>query len=214
MHNASCSFAKRSLDIVLALLGLVVLSPLFILVSVAIKLTSQGPVIFCQTRVGLDHNPFTFYKFRTMVKGAQEMGLGYAVARDDDRFTWVGKYLRHTSMDELPQLLNVIKGDMSLVGPRPTIAAEVEKWNPRYRERHRVRPGISGWAQINGRNLLNWDEKLLLDMWYVDNWSFLLDLRILMRTLPVVLGQKGLYDTSGFVRGKDPSVTTLGNDYD
>lgn len=203
MRDASCSFAKRCLDVLFASLGLVFLSPLFAIIALAVKLTSPGPVIFRQIRVGLNNRPFTFYKFRSMVKGAEHKGLGYAVAKDDYRITKVGKYLRNTSLDELPQLFNVLKGDMSLVGPRPTISSEVAKWPPTLMRRQQVRPGLSGWAQVNGRNLISWDEKLILDVWYVENWSLWLDLKILLKTVPIMLSQKGLYGADGIVRGKE-----------
>jgi len=173
------------------------------IIALAVKLTSPGPVIFRQTRVGLNNRPFTFYKFRSMIEGTEHKGLGYAVAKDDDRITKVGKYLRNTSLDELPQLFNVLKGDMSLVGPRPTIPSEVAKWPPTLMRRQQVRPGLSGWAQINGRNLISWDEKLILDVWYVENWSLWLDLKILLKTVPIMLSQKGLYGADGIVRGKE-----------
>jgi len=203
MRNASCSVVKRCLDVPFSFLGLVFLAPLLALIGFAVKLTSPGPVIFRQTRVGLNNHPFTFYKFRSMVEGAEQKGLGYAVAKDDDRITKVGKYLRNTSLDELPQLFNVLKGDMSLVGPRPTIASEVAKWPPELRARLQVRPGLSGWAQVNGRNLLSWDEKLILDVWYVENWSLWLDLKILLKTVPTMLSRKEVYGADGIVRGKE-----------
>lgn len=201
MHDASRSLAKRCFDVVIASLSLIILSPLFAVIALAVKLTSPGPTIFRQIRVGLNNRPFTFYKFRSMIEGAEHKGLGYAVAKNDYRITKVGKYLRNTSLDELPQLFNVLKGDMSLVGPRPTIASEVAKWPPKLMRRQQVRPGLSGWAQINGRNLISWDEKLILDVWYVDNWSFWLDIKILLKTVPTLLSQKGLYGADGIVRG-------------
>lgn len=203
MSDASCSVVIRCLDILLASLGLVLLSPPMLVIALAIKLTSPGPIIFRHIRVGLNNRPFTFYKFRSMVEGAEHKGLGYAVAKNDDRITNVGKVLRNTSLDELPQLFNVLKGDMSLVGPRPTIPSEVAKFPPRLMKRQNVRPGLTGWAQINGRNLLSWDEKLELDVWYVENWSLWLDLKILLKTAPTVLSQRGLYGADGIVRGKE-----------
>lgn len=195
--------AKRCFDVIFSSIGLVFLSPLLALIALAIKLTSPGPIIFRQTRVGLNNRPFTFYKFRSMVEGAEHKGLGYAVAKNDSRITKVGNYLRNTSLDELPQLFNVLKGDMSLVGPRPTIPSEVAKWPPFLRVRQNVRPGLTGWAQINGRNLLSWDEKLILDVWYVEKWSMWLDLKILLKTVPTLLSQKGVYGADGIVRGKE-----------
>lgn len=203
MRDASRSVAKRGLDFLFALLGVVFLSPVLAIIALAVKQTSPGPTIFRQIRVGLNNRHFTFYKFRSMVEGAEKKGLGYAVAKDDYRITKVGKYLRITSLDELPQLFNVLKGDMSLIGPRPTIASEVAKWPPTLMRRQQVRPGLSGWAQINGRNLISWDEKLILDVWYVENWSLWLDLKILLKTVPTLLSQRGLYGADGIVRGKE-----------
>ena len=202
-HRLKGSVAKRGLDFLFALLGVVFLSPLLAVIAIAVKLTSHGPIIFRQTRVGLNNRPFTFYKFRSMVEGAEHKGLGYAVAKNDDRITKIGKYLRANSLDELPQLFNVLKGDMSLIGPRPTIPSEVAKWPPFLRVRQNVRPGLTGWAQINGRNLLSWDEKLILDVWYVEKWSMWLDLKILLKTVPTLLSQRGLYGADGIVRGKE-----------
>ena len=202
-NRISSSVAKRCLDIILASLALVFLSPLFAVIAIAVKLTSPGPIIFHQTRVGLNNRPFTFYKFRSMLEGAEHKGLGYAVEQDDDRITKVGKYLRNASLDELPQLFNILKGDMSLVGPRPTIPSEVAKWPKELMLRQQVRPGISGWAQINGRNLISWDEKLILDVWYVKNWSLWLDIKILLKTVPTLLKQKEIYGADGIARGKE-----------
>lgn len=203
MRDASCSVAKRCLDAILASFFLLFLSPLLTFIALAVKLTSPGPIVFSQIRSGLNNRPFTFYKFRSMFEGASETGLGYEVEKNDFRITKLGKHLRNFSLDELPQLFNVIKGEMSLVGPRPTIPSEVAKFPPRLKKRQQVRPGLTGWAQINGRNLLSWDEKLVLDVWYVENWSLWLDLKILLETVPTLLNQKGLYGADGIVRGKE-----------
>ena len=133
------------------------------------------------------------YKFRTMVTGAERKGLGYELARNDDRITRVGNVLRNFSLDEIPQLMNIIKGDMSLIGPRPMIAAQVDALDQRQMIRQQARPGISGWAQVNGRNALSWSERIELDVWYVENWSLALDLIILWKTFPTVLRREGLY---------------------
>lgn len=187
---------KRLFDFCTALIVLVVISPLFLLIALAIKLSSQGPVFFRQARVGKDGREFDVYKFRSMVVGAEKIGAGVFVEEEDPRITRIGKILRESSLDELPQLINVLKGEMSLVGPRPTLLYQVEKYNEQEKRRLLVKPGISGWAQVNGRNALTWPEKIELDLWYVDNWSFWLDIRILLRTLLIVIKREGLYGRS------------------
>ncbi|MBC8228056.1 sugar transferase [bacterium] len=182
--------------------GIIIISPLLLIIALAVKLSSRGPIIFQQIRSGLDCKPFTAYKFRTMVEGAEHIGLGYEVAENDSRITKVGKFLRDTSLDELPQLFNILKGEMSLIGPRPTIPSEVAKFTERQKMRQQAKPGISGWAQVNGRNLLSWDEKIELDIWYVENWSFLLDLKILWKTIFVLLKRDELYGQDGISRAK------------
>jgi lipopolysaccharide/colanic/teichoic acid biosynthesis glycosyltransferase len=195
--DISPSKIKRTFDILAAVLALVILSPLILVIAIAIKVTSTGSVIFRQERCGIGSRPFTMYKFRTMVKGAERMGLGYEVAKDDDRITKVGSFLRNASLDEIPQLINVIRGDMSLLGPRPMIADQVARLEPRQLLRQQVRPGVSGWAQVNGRNSLSWNEKIELDVWYIENWSFLLDLKIIWRTFFTVFSRDGLYGVDG-----------------
>jgi len=138
-----------------------------------------------------------------MVEGAQNKGLGYAVEKNDFRITKVGKFIRATSIDELPQLYNVLKGDMSLVGPRPTISSEVEKFSKEMQKRQDVRPGITGWAQVNGRNSLSWDDKLLLDVWYVENWNLWLDIKILFKTPLALFDKESIYGVDGVVKGKE-----------
>jgi lipopolysaccharide/colanic/teichoic acid biosynthesis glycosyltransferase len=191
---------KLVIDFLTALLGLLFLSPFFIVVALFIKLDSPGSVFFVQERVGLKGKVFNFIKFRTMVEGARNMGLGLEVAQDDDRITNIGRWLRHWSLDELPQLINVLRGDMSLVGPRPSTPEQVARYTTRQRRRLEVRPGLTGWAQINGRNLIPWPERIELDIWYVDHWSFLLDIKILLKTIPVIVWRKGLYGQDGVVR--------------
>ncbi len=200
MRKSYKSKAKRTLDVAIAVLAVVILSPIMFVIALAIKLSSRGPIIFQQKRCGLDNCPFTMYKFRTMVVGAEHKGLGYEVARDDDRITAVGKLLRNTSLDELPQLVNIIKGEMSLTGPRPMIAEQIARLDPRQMLRQKARPGVSGWAQVNGRNALNWDEKIELDVWYVENWSFALDLAILWKTVFTIIRRDGLYGKDGVNR--------------
>jgi lipopolysaccharide/colanic/teichoic acid biosynthesis glycosyltransferase len=173
---------KRLLDVAGALAVLVVTSPLLALSALAIKLDDGGPVLYRQRRVGRDGKEFELLKLRTMVVGADRQGAGWAVDRGDPRITRAGAVLRRLSLDELPQLWNVLRGEMSLVGPRPTLAYQVERYTPRQRKRLEVTPGLTGWAQVNGRASLPWDERIELDVWYVEHRSFWLDLKILART--------------------------------
>ena len=172
----------RAVDITLAGLGLVVTAPILGAAAVAVKLTERGPVFYRQRRVGEDREEFELLKLRTMVVGAEKLGAGWAVDKDDPRITRAGRVLRRLSIDELPQLWNVIRGDMSLIGPRPTLAYQVERYTPRQRRRLEVKPGITGWAQVNGRAALPWDERIELDVWYVEHHSAWVDLKILART--------------------------------
>lgn len=180
---------KRVFDMVLALVGLVVLMPVFIVVSVLIRVKLGGPVFFTQIRPGLNGKPFKMIKFRTMRDAVDQNGN---TLPDADRMTDFGRVLRSTSLDELPELLNVLKGDMSLVGPRPLLMQYLPLYSAEQNRRHAVRPGITGWAQINGRNALSWDEKFKLDTWYVDNQSLLLDIKILFLTVKKVLVREGI----------------------
>ena len=173
--------ARRAFDIVVAATALVVSSPLLVLAIVAVKVESRGGAVYRQRRVGLHGREFDVLKLRTMVAGAEHLGAGMAVNTGDARITRVGKILRRTSRDELPNLVNVLKGEMAIVGPRPTLPSQVAQYTERERGRLAVRPGITGWAQVNGRASLPWDERIELDVWYVDNRSLLLDLRILTR---------------------------------
>jgi lipopolysaccharide/colanic/teichoic acid biosynthesis glycosyltransferase len=173
---------NRAADVALAGAGLVVASPLLALSAVAIALEDGRPVLYRQERVGRNEEPFELLKLRTMVVGAETQGAGYAVDRGDARITRVGRVLRKLSLDELPQLWNVLRGDMSLVGPRPTLAYQVERYTPRQHRRLDVKPGLTGWAQIHGRAALPWDERIELDVWYVEHRSPLVDLKILLRT--------------------------------
>ena len=197
MYGIAHSKLKRISDILLAALAIVPLSPIMCAIAMAVKISSRGPVIFRQKRCGFDNRPFIMYKFRTMVAGAEHKGLGYELARDDDRITGVGKILRSLSLDEIPQIVNVIKGDMSLIGPRPMIADQVAKLDQKQITRQQARPGISGWAQVNGRNALSWGERIELDVWYVENWSLPLDLTILWKTIFTVARREGLYGADG-----------------
>jgi lipopolysaccharide/colanic/teichoic acid biosynthesis glycosyltransferase len=184
---------RRTLDIVVSLAGLVLGAPVCALAMLAIRVESRGPVIYRQRRSGLHGRPFDVLKLRTMVAGAEHIGAGLAIDADDTRITRVGALLRRTSLDELPNLLNVLRGEMSLVGPRPTLPAQVEQYTERQRGRLAVKPGLTGWAQVNGRASLPWSERIELDLYYIAHRSLLLDLRILWRTPALVLGGDGLY---------------------
>jgi lipopolysaccharide/colanic/teichoic acid biosynthesis glycosyltransferase len=184
---------SRLLDALLAALLLAVASPVLLVAVVAIRLESRGPAIYRQRRVGRHGEPFELWKLRTMVPGAEAMGAGIYVLEGDARITRVGRLLRRVSLDELPNLVNVLKGDMALVGPRPTIQEQVDRYTDRQRRRLEVRPGITGWAQINGRSSLPWPDRIELDVWYVDNRSLRLDLRILARTARMLATGHGLY---------------------
>jgi lipopolysaccharide/colanic/teichoic acid biosynthesis glycosyltransferase len=173
---------NRAVDLALAGAALIVASPLLALGALAVKLGDGGPVLYRQTRVGKDGSDFELLKLRTMVVGAERQGAGFAVDQGDARITRAGAVLRKLSLDELPQLWNVLRGDMSVIGPRPTLRYQVEKYTPRQRRRLDVKPGITGWAQIHGRATLPWAERIELDVWYVEHRSSLLDLRILLRT--------------------------------
>jgi undecaprenyl phosphate N,N'-diacetylbacillosamine 1-phosphate transferase len=193
---------KRSLDFVFAVILLIVLSPLMLLVAIAIKLDSRGPVFFKQERPGKGARIFTIYKFRTMSVETEKAGKPLS---NIARITKVGSFLRKTSIDELPQLFNILKGEMSFIGPRPLLVEYLEYYSSEQKRRHEVKPGISGWAQVNGRNAISWEEKFKYDIWYVDNQSLLLDIKILFMTVYNVLRRKGinnsLGDTMPFFRG-------------
>jgi len=184
---------RRALDVVLAAALLVVTAPLLALAALAIRLESRGPVFYRQLRVGKDGQPFELWKLRTMVPGAESMGAGIYVIEGDPRITRTGRLLRRFSLDELPNLVNVLRGEMSIVGPRPTVQEQVERYTDRQRRRLEVRPGITGWAQINGRTSLPWPERIELDVWYVEHRSLRLDLRILARTARMLATGHGLY---------------------
>jgi lipopolysaccharide/colanic/teichoic acid biosynthesis glycosyltransferase len=179
---------NRALDVAGASLGLVVSAPFLGLAALAIKLEDRGPVFYRQQRVGKDGADFELLKLRTMIVGAERVGAGYAVNVGDERITRVGRVLRRLSFDELPQLWNVVRGDMSLIGPRPTLRYQVDRYTPRQRRRLEVKPGITGWAQVHGRAALPWAERIELDVWYVEHKSPWLDLRILLRTPLALFG--------------------------
>ena len=178
---------KRLFDFGAALIGLVALAPLLLLIAVLVRLIHGAPVLFKQTRPGKDGLPFGMLKFRSM---SNATGADGRLLPDERRLTRFGRFLRSTSLDELPELLNVLRGEMSLVGPRPLLMEYLDRYTPEQKRRHEVRPGITGWAQVNGRNSLGWEEKFELDVWYVDNQSFLLDLRILATTLWIVVWRR------------------------
>jgi lipopolysaccharide/colanic/teichoic acid biosynthesis glycosyltransferase len=183
---------KRLIDLVCAFLGLFVAAPVLVAVAIVIRSTMGSPVLFRQQRPGLGGRLFTLFKFRTMRVATDREGWPLP---DTERLTALGSFLRRASIDELPQLWNVLIGDLSLVGPRPLLPEYLERYNAEQARRHEVRPGITGWAQVNGRNALSWEDKFALDVWYVDNWSLLLDLKILWMTLIKVLKREGIQAT-------------------
>jgi lipopolysaccharide/colanic/teichoic acid biosynthesis glycosyltransferase len=189
---------NRVLDVAGAGVGLTLASPFLAVAGLAIKLGDGGPILYRQKRVGQDGREFELLKLRTMEVGAEHRGAGHAVNEGDPRITGVGRLLRRLSLDEVPQLWNVVRGDMSLIGPRPTLAYQVERYTPRQRRRLEVKPGITGWAQIHGRARLPWDERIELDVWYVENRSPLVDLKILARTPVALLGGTYKGDTGGW----------------
>jgi lipopolysaccharide/colanic/teichoic acid biosynthesis glycosyltransferase len=189
---------NRALDITVAGTGLVLAGPLLAAAALAIKLGDAGPVFYRQVRVGKDGEDFELFKLRTMVVGAERVGAGYAVDRGDPRITRAGRLLRRLSLDELPQLWNVVRGDMSIIGPRPTLRYQVDQYDARQRHRLDVRPGITGWAQIHGRARLSWAERIELDLWYVEHRSALVDLKILLRTPLALFGGTYKGETGGW----------------
>jgi lipopolysaccharide/colanic/teichoic acid biosynthesis glycosyltransferase len=189
--------AKRALDLLITVPAFIVLSPLMIAIAVWVRRDSPGGALFRQARVGYAGRPFALLKFRSMVVGAERLGAGLAVTANDERITRSGAVLRRLSLDELPQLWNIIRGDMSLVGPRPTVAWQVAHYSPRQRGRLDARPGLTGLAQVSGRNALPWSERIELDLEYIENWSLRGDLMILLRTAWVVLRRAGAYRDEG-----------------
>ena len=182
----------RAFDVFVATVALIVLAPVILIAAIAIKVGSRGPVVYRQRRVGLDGREFELLKLRTMVQGSDPVGIGTAVGRDDPRVTAAGRFLRRTSLDEIPNLVNVLRGEMAIVGPRPTIPAQVVAYTPHQRRRHEVRPGLTGWAQVQGRAGIPWEERIELDVEYVDRRSTRLDLRILAKTVWLLLTGHGL----------------------
>ncbi|HHW68000.1 MAG: hypothetical protein PWP07_1727 [Epulopiscium sp.] len=184
---------KHGLDKLIAFILLIAVSPVFLIIALGIKLTSKGPIFFIQDRVGKDGKDFKIYKFRTMVQNAEHIGSGIYTEENDPRITKIGRFLRKTSLDELPQLINILKGDMSIIGPRPTLRYQVDKYNEYQMGRLKMRPGVTGLAQVNGRNSLPWSKRIEYDIEYVNNYSLWLDLKIMIKTVKVVLTAEGVY---------------------
>jgi lipopolysaccharide/colanic/teichoic acid biosynthesis glycosyltransferase len=197
---------KRAVDLSIALPATLLSAPVVVVLCLLIRLESRGKAIYRQTRIGKGGQPFEIFKLRTMVTGAEFVGAGLAIQQGDDRITRLGNWLRRYSLDELPNLWNVVRGEMSIVGPRPTVPVQVQQYTDRQRGRLAVRPGITGWAQVNGRASLPWPERIELDLWYVEHESLALDLRILTATVSMVAAGKGLYkgETGGW---HPPSAT-------
>jgi lipopolysaccharide/colanic/teichoic acid biosynthesis glycosyltransferase len=191
---------KRALDVLVSAGALICAAPVLALAALAIRLETHGHPVYRQRRVGRDGAPFELYKLRTMVSGAETMGAGLAVDEGDERITRLGAWLRRTSFDEMPNLINVLRGEMSLVGPRPTVQVQVDRYSERQRHRLDALPGLTGWAQVNGRASLPWHERIELDLWYVEHASLRLDLRILARTVYMAVTGHGLYrgETGGW----------------
>jgi lipopolysaccharide/colanic/teichoic acid biosynthesis glycosyltransferase len=188
---------KAVADRLVAIAALVVLAPVFALIATAIVLEDRGPVLYRQRRAGRRGRPFAVLKFRSMIVNAEHAGLGLNVAAGDDRITRTGRFLRDWSLDELPQLINVARGEMSIIGPRPGLVDQAARYDAFQRRRLEVRPGLTGWAQVNGRNALSWEERIALDVWYVDHCTLRVDLEILRRTPGVILRKEGLFGEGG-----------------
>ena len=195
---------KRLFDILGSMAGLILLAPLFAIVAILITMDSPGSVFFRQERIGKNGKPFYPFKFRTMVEGAVNKGLGINVSENDDRITRIGGFLRKWGIDEFPQLINVLKGEMSLVGPRPTLRYQVEKYNDFEKKRLLMKPGLAGWALVHGRNSLTWEERIKYDVWYAQHWSLWLDIKIIFKTFYLILiKQEGVYGKNGI---NDPFI--------
>jgi Sugar transferases involved in lipopolysaccharide synthesis len=186
--------SKRVFDLLISAVGLVATSPFLLAGSVTVLVSSGRPVFFLQERIGLHGRTFRIIKFRTMTRDAEQRTKGQWITAGNPYVTPIGRFLRKTSLDELPELVNVLKGDMSLVGPRPTLPEQVAAYDIFQRRRLEVRPGITGWAQVNGRNSISWTERIKLDVWYIDHWTPWLDVRILLMTIGQVLRQRGVED--------------------
>ena len=206
MSHARLSRSKRLFDVVVGTVSIVVTSPLLLIVAAAVRVTLGAPVFFRQRRPGLNGVPFEIVKFRTLTDQRDASG---ALLDDARRMTSLGRWLRRSSLDELPELFNVVRGEMSLVGPRPLLMQYLERYTPRQARRHEVRPGITGLAQVSGRNLVTWEERFEIDVWYVENWTFGLDLKVLVRTLVKVVTREGInqpgHETAREFLGSDGS---------
>jgi sugar transferase EpsL len=189
MFPPGAPISKRLFDLLAAFIGLLIVSPVLLVVAVLVRIYHGSPVLFGQTRPGLHGQPFRIFKFRTMTEARTADGT---LLTDEQRLTPLGRFLRSSSLDELPELFNVLRGEMSLVGPRPLLMQYLERYSPEQARRHNVLPGITGWAQANGRNALNWEDKFKLDVWYVDHWSFWLDIKILLLTIAKVFKREGI----------------------
>jgi len=189
---------KRFFDLMVAAMVLICLSPITALIAIAIKLDDGGPVLFIQDRVGRYRRNFRCYKFRTMVLGAERIGHGLTVVENDSRITRVGRLLRLWTLDEIPQLFNILKGDMSIVGPRPWVPAQAAYCSLEDSRRFNFKPGMAGWAWIHGRNRLPWEERVRLDLWYVDHWTLSLDFSILVTAFVLLLRREGVYGSEGY----------------
>ncbi len=189
LFPAGVPISKRIFDLIIAVPGLILLSPLLGIVALILRISQGRPVVFTQPRGGLNGKVFHIYKFRTMREAYDEQGQPLP---DEKRISKPGRILRATSLDELPELINVLRGEMSIVGPRPLMAKYLQRYSPEQMRRHEANPGITGWAQINGRNLLTWDDRFRLDIWYVDHWSLGLDIRILVQTILKVIRREGI----------------------
>jgi len=195
-------YFKRVIDFIASLMGLVLLSPVLVIVGLLLTITNHGKPFFFQTRPGLNEKLFKIIKFKTMT---EEVGLEGDLLPDEQRMTKVGNFVRKTSLDELPQLLNVLKGDMSLIGPRPLLLEYLPLYNEEQRKRQSLKPGITGWAQVNGRNDISWEKKFQYDVWYVDNFSFLVDLKIFLKTFHNVFNRVGIY-RDGEITSMEPFI--------
>jgi sugar transferase EpsL len=208
MFPSGIPISKRLFDLALTLPGVLLISPLLILLAVLVRLKLGRPVLFTQVRPGYREKPFAMIKFRSMTGGRDAEG---ALLPDEQRLTGLGRIMRSYSLDELPEVFNVLRGEMSLVGPRPLLMDYLERYTPTQRRRHEVLPGITGWAQVNGRNTLAWEEKFSLDVWYVDHWSIGLDIRILWRTFTSTLKREGIshpdHATAPEFMGSEPNKT-------
>jgi sugar transferase EpsL len=189
MFPPGAHLGKRLFDLLVAIIGLLVISPVLLVIAILVRIFHGSPVLFGQKRPGLRGKPFRIFKFRTMTEARATDGN---LLPDEQRLTPLGRFLRTTSLDELPELFNVLHGEMSLVGPRPLLMQYLERYSPEQARRHNVLPGITGWAQVNGRNALTWEDKFRLDVWYVDHWSFWLDLKILFLTVSKVFKREGI----------------------